>query len=102
MLDTNPQKVYAPKDLLAIAFQHQPYFAPGKGYHYSNTNTVLLGLIIEQLTGKPVEQEFQARIINPLGMTETRLQPLARRPFPIRIRRGTCSVRMSRARSALR
>src|SRR5215472_704559 len=43
----NPYKVWQPEELLAIAFKHQPYFAPGKGWHYSNTNTVLLGLIIE-------------------------------------------------------
>ena len=45
--DAEPGKVLDPKELLAIAFQHQPYFAPGKGYHYSNTNYILLGLSIE-------------------------------------------------------
>src|SRR5581483_622324 len=50
-LDDTPNRVWKPHDLLAIAFQQPPYFAPGTGYHYSNTNTVLLGLIIEQLTG---------------------------------------------------
>jgi D-alanyl-D-alanine carboxypeptidase len=72
-LDAEPGKVWDPKELLAIAFQHPPYFAPGKGFHYSNTNTVLLGLIIEQITGQPVANAFQARIFKPLGMTHTLL-----------------------------
>ena len=59
-LDTNPTKVWAPDELLGIAYKYPPYFPPGQGYHYSNTNTVLLGLIIEKLTGNPVEQEFQS------------------------------------------
>ena len=67
-LDTEPQKVWEPEELVEIGFSHQPYFSPGDGFHYSNTNTVLLGMTIEQLTGQPLEQEFQDRIFVPLGM----------------------------------
>jgi D-alanyl-D-alanine carboxypeptidase len=70
-LDTTPQRVFAPDELLAMAYKHPPYFAPGAGYHYSNTNTVLLGLVIEQLTGNRVEDEFRKRIFNPLGLKDT-------------------------------
>jgi D-alanyl-D-alanine carboxypeptidase len=55
-LDTEPQKVWEPRELIEIGFQHPPDFSPGEGFHYSNTNTVLLGMIIEQLTGQPLEQ----------------------------------------------
>lgn len=37
-------------DLLTIALSHRPDFAPGKGWSYSNTNYVLLGMIIEKVT----------------------------------------------------
>jgi D-alanyl-D-alanine carboxypeptidase len=67
-LDTDPQKVWEPEELIEIGFSHQPDFSPGDGFQYSNTNTVLLGMIIEQLTGQPLEQEFQDRIFVPLGM----------------------------------
>jgi CubicO group peptidase (beta-lactamase class C family) len=67
--------VWQPSELLAIAFKHPPYFAPGKGWHYSNTNYILLGLIIEQLTHQPVEEVFQQRIFTPLGMNESSLPP---------------------------
>ncbi len=77
-----PGKVWQPKDLLAIAFKHPPYFAPGKDYHYSNTNYILLGLMIEQITGKPVAQVFQNRIFAPLGMTGTSLPPISSSAIP--------------------
>lgn len=49
------------------------YFAPGTGYHYSNTNYYLLGLIIEVVSGRSVDEEFQARFTGPLGLAQTRL-----------------------------
>src|SRR5918994_2388710 len=72
-LDTEPQKAWEPEELAEIGFSHQPYFSPGDGFHYSNTNTVLLGMIIEQLTGQPLEQAYQDRIFVPLGMSNTLL-----------------------------
>ena len=81
-LDTNPTKVWTPDELLAIAYKRPPYFPPGQGFHYSNTNTVLLGLIIEKLTGSPVEQEFQRRIFSPLGLRNTHLPPRTSNVLP--------------------
>lgn len=70
-LDTEPEKVWTPAELLALALTNPPYFAPGQGWHYSNTNTVLLGLIAEKIDGKPLAQIFQDRFFTPLGMTGT-------------------------------
>lgn len=72
-LDTQPDKVWTPEEVVEIGFQHEPYFSPGDGFHYSNTNTVLLGMIVEQLTSQPLEKEFQERLFEPLGMTGTLL-----------------------------
>jgi D-alanyl-D-alanine carboxypeptidase len=72
-LDTTPERVWAPQELLALAFANPPHFPPGQGYHYSNTNTVLLGLVIEQLTGDPLETAFQRRIFGRLGLENTAL-----------------------------
>jgi D-alanyl-D-alanine carboxypeptidase len=71
----DPGKVWNPKEELAIAFKHPPYFAPGKGYHYSNTNCILLGLIIEQIAHQSVAEVFQQRIFTPLGMYGSSLPP---------------------------
>ena len=81
-LDTNPTKAWTPDELLAIAYKNPPYFPPGQGFHYSNTNTVLLGLIIEKLTGHPVALEFQRRIFTPLGLRNTHLPPRTSNALP--------------------
>jgi CubicO group peptidase (beta-lactamase class C family) len=70
-MDSNPGRVWDPEELLAIGLAQPPAFPPGEGFLYSNTNYVLLGLIIEQLTGVPVEQAFQERLFDPLGLAET-------------------------------
>ena len=72
-LDRDPTRVWAPEELLAIAFKHPPAFAPGREYEYCNTNYVLLGLIAEKLEGKPLADIFQDRLFRPLGMKATLL-----------------------------
>jgi D-alanyl-D-alanine carboxypeptidase len=69
VLDTQPQKAWMPDELVAVAFRNPPYFAPGTGFHYSNTNTVLLGLIAESLDGKPLAASFRDRLFVPLGLS---------------------------------
>ena len=67
-MDDEPGTAWDPEVLVALGLAEDPYFAPGEGYTYSNTNLVLAGLLIEQLTGNPVEEEFATRIFEPLGM----------------------------------
>jgi D-alanyl-D-alanine carboxypeptidase len=64
-------KRFTPEEVIAIALKHEPYFAPGSNIHYSNTNTILLGLIIEKLTGNSLQNEIRNRILDPLGLYET-------------------------------
>ena len=59
-MDSDPSRAYAPEELLAMAFARPPLYPPGEGYNYSNTNTVLLGLVIEQVTGNPVAVESRS------------------------------------------
>jgi CubicO group peptidase (beta-lactamase class C family) len=60
-------------------------FTPGTTYSYSNTNYILLGKVIEKVTGKSVSELVRTEFLTPLGMTHTFLQteekvagPLAR------------------------
>lgn len=72
-LDAEPQKAWTPDELLEIAFAYPVQFEPGTQYDYSNTNIVLLGLVIEQLTGMSASEAFQERIFQPLGLEHTSL-----------------------------
>jgi D-alanyl-D-alanine carboxypeptidase len=65
-------KVYDPQDLVAQALTHGSQFTPGSQYQYSNTNFVVLGLLVEHLSGKPYAQVLNDRILAPLGLTHTR------------------------------
>lgn len=74
-VDATPQRVWAPEELLALGFAEKPNFAPGTAFNYSNTNTVLLGVIIEKLTGESLAAAFDKRIFKPLGLAGTLLPP---------------------------
>ncbi|MBZ0291189.1 MAG: beta-lactamase family protein [Anaerolineae bacterium] len=73
----NPDKLtqgYTPDELVQFVIDHgQPDFEPGAEgqWHYSNTNYVLLGMIIEDLTGQSLVDVFDERIFMPLGMDDT-------------------------------
>ncbi len=64
-------RTFKPRELVKLATAHGPDFAPGARYEYSNTNYVLLGLVIEAITGHPAEQEIDRRIIQPLHLKNT-------------------------------
>ncbi|WP_233270574.1 serine hydrolase domain-containing protein [Chachezhania sediminis] len=66
-----PGLVYTPEDLLGFALPGSPIFEPGAEYDYSNTNTILLGLVIEKVTGQSIADVFADRIFQPLGMDNT-------------------------------
>jgi D-alanyl-D-alanine carboxypeptidase len=62
---------WPPQELVDVADSNLPYFDPDRGWHYSNTNTVILGMIIEQVTGNFVGEEIYNRVIEPLGLGGT-------------------------------
>lgn len=50
------------------------YCAPGRCYHYSNTNYVLLSIIVRKVTGRTAAAEIRDRFLEPLGLTDTYFQ----------------------------
>ncbi|AWZ07253.1 MULTISPECIES: serine hydrolase domain-containing protein [unclassified Streptomyces] len=62
---------YSAQQLVDEGASHGPQFAPGAGMHYSNTNYVLLGMVIERVTGQPWADEITRRVIQPLGLSHT-------------------------------
>jgi D-alanyl-D-alanine carboxypeptidase len=62
---------FSRQDLLDLALAQPPDFAPGTGWNYSNTNYILLGMIIEKVTGHSWENEVTRRVIERLGLRHT-------------------------------
>jgi len=70
-LAKNPTKTWMPEQLVQIAYEHSSYFAPGKGWSYSNTNYVLLGMIIEHVTKRSMAENLQTQFFMPLHLNHT-------------------------------
>ena len=52
-LFADPRRQFTPQELLGFAFAEPNTFPPGEGFEYCNTNTILLGLVIEKVSGHP-------------------------------------------------
>ncbi|GHF30717.1 D-alanyl-D-alanine carboxypeptidase [Streptomyces mashuensis] len=65
--------VWKPGQLVGLAMRHQPDFAPGTGWNYSNTNYVLAGMVAEKVTGRSWAQEVRQRVLRPAGLRDTTL-----------------------------
>ncbi|MFJ4779300.1 serine hydrolase domain-containing protein [Streptomyces sp. NPDC088762] len=81
-LRTDPQRSYTPRQLLGLAFSHPPNFTPGARWQYSNTNTVLLGLVVEKTGGQPLHTFLQQHVFGPLKLTSTSLPTGTQFPEP--------------------
>jgi len=66
-----PEMAGDPADVLEIAARSPLLFPPGSGWSYSNTNYVVLGLLVEAITGNALAEELAARITGPLGLDHT-------------------------------
>jgi D-alanyl-D-alanine carboxypeptidase len=67
----HPGRSWSPRKLVAIATSHPPLFLPGDGWSYSNTNYILLGLVVEAAGGTTLTQQLRRRLFEPLGLTAT-------------------------------
>jgi D-alanyl-D-alanine carboxypeptidase len=67
----DPRRHFTPRRLLDWAFAGPSSFPPGEGFEYSNTNTVLLGLVVEKVSGQSLHDYIRDHISAPLGMSYT-------------------------------
>jgi len=63
--------IQTPQDLVDYALAEEPLFEPGSSWEYSNTNFVLLGMIIEKATGESFTHQLRTRLLDPLGLKNT-------------------------------
>lgn len=68
-LNADPERLWSPAEVLALVGPSR--FAPGTDFEYSNTNYVVLGMLIERVTGHRYADELRDRVIRPLGLTAT-------------------------------
>ncbi|MDY6988822.1 MAG: serine hydrolase domain-containing protein [Thermodesulfobacteriota bacterium] len=64
-------RVWAPRELVEIVAEHDPYFEPGEGWEYSNIGPILEAMIVEKVTGATIESQITDRVIRPLGLDHT-------------------------------
>lgn len=80
----NPDKSDGLRRALAASLE----FPPGEGFHYSDTGFIILGALVEKITGEPLDRYVQEHVFTPLGMADTRYLPPAKACGPYRMRGG--------------
>jgi D-alanyl-D-alanine carboxypeptidase len=68
-LNADLERRWTPDEVVNLV--HQQWFTPGLAWAYSNTNYVLLGMIVERVTGQPFVTLLHQRLLDPLGMDDT-------------------------------
>jgi len=68
-LQSDPGRAWTTDEI--IGSLQKPWYRPGEGWAYANTNYYLLGMIVERVTGAPLAEEVQRRFLGPLGLTST-------------------------------
>ena len=72
-----------PEGILDALFTYQFSKAPGADFNYGNPASVLLGLILQRIAGKDLQQQGYERFFGPLGMTRSGYDPLTRDTNPV-------------------
>ncbi len=70
-LEEHPEHAWTAEEVLGSL--HAPWYPPGEGWAYANTNYYLLGLVIERLTDASLADELTARFLEPLDLRTTGL-----------------------------
>ncbi|MEV4430135.1 serine hydrolase domain-containing protein [Streptomyces sp. R-07] len=72
-LFSDPQRPFTPEELLAYGFKHKNTFQPGAKFEYSNTNLILLGLVVEKVSRQPLPEFIRNRVLRPAHLRHTLL-----------------------------
>ena len=67
----DPDRVWKPEELVAFVLDTKPLFPADKGWAYADTNYILVGMVIERATGKPLFEEVNRRLLHPLELART-------------------------------
>lgn len=70
--DTLARQDHTVDELLRLTQGVPLWFEPGQGFRYSDTGYILLGAVIERVSGLPYDEYLEERVLAPLGMSHTR------------------------------
>jgi D-alanyl-D-alanine carboxypeptidase len=96
-INADPKKHWSTSEILKHAFAQKPFFPPGQGWKYSNTNTILLALAAEKASGKDIASLVRELILVPLEMKHTGFTTATGLPAP-----NTSAYRHGRKDSPIR
>jgi len=82
-LKASPAHGPKPRQLVRYVEKQPLLFAPGSRYHYSNTDNVIAGLMVERATGRSYEHELRRLVLRPLGLRRTALPRSVAMPRPL-------------------
>ena len=96
----DPFQQFTTGEILDIALHRPLICQPGECFHYAHTNFVILGKIINKVTGKPLKTLLRKRVLRPLGLDQTEISALPAIPPPAIGRGALISRKASRERFA--
>lgn len=103
LVDTD--KSWSPQEMIKFTKEKmKPHFIPGQGYHYTDTEYVLLALIIEKVSGTSLDQFFRQSIFEPLGMDASYINlksaPIKKQPPMVQFYAGDIALSSIQSLSA--
>ncbi len=81
-LTEDHRRIYSPEEMVGLVSDREAEFKPGTDVAYSNTNYIILGIMIEEITGQPFADVLRDRVVDPVGMPNTYLAGAEEGPEP--------------------
>ncbi|WP_327309330.1 serine hydrolase domain-containing protein [Streptomyces sp. NBC_01298] len=81
-LTSDPDRPFTPQELLAYSFKHPVLFEPDAKFSYCNTNLILLGLVVEKISGQTLADYITEEVLRPAGLKNTLFPTGAEFPAP--------------------
>ncbi|MFB7466909.1 serine hydrolase domain-containing protein [Streptomyces sp. NPDC056224] len=81
-LTSDPDRPFTPQELLAYSFKHPVLFEPGTQFQYCNTNLILLGLVVEKVSGDALADYIDREVVAEAGLKHTLFPTGAEFPSP--------------------
>jgi D-alanyl-D-alanine carboxypeptidase len=78
--ETDPRGYVKPRQIIGWVRDESLNFAAGKKYRYSNTDNIVIGLIVEAVTGQSYGEELKRIVFDPAGLTQTSFPSAPRMP----------------------